>query len=444
MLILHDLLKKLKNEFTPSRKAEQRGTWFVYTLLAIIIPFTSSKTSNLLRCLHTLFGIADIRRKPYYTFMASPKIPWQRLWRCLWKMIPEPLTNDRLLLAIDDYINPKTGKKIFACAKVFDHAAKQNQSRYPWAQNIVAVGLLKMIKGRWACLPLSHRFYHLIKNMETVTQRMPKTDLRFETKLAQAVEMISDISDTFPNVPVLAITDSWFGNNSLFSPLRRKPGTQFNLLSRLRTNNNLFDMPADRTVKGPGRPKKYGKKLGNAKTLAAQYLPLAKEYDVNLYGNTRTIRAFERTVMLKTLKTAVRVVWVYRQTQWVALFTTDLDLSVQEIIEYYGARWKIEAAFKELKRDIGSAETQTRHPHAVMNHLHFCMMATSLAWIYAGRLEKTPSRRHVVCGRQHFAFSDVRRLIAEAALDDNFNRLFPVPQKSVINSIKTILLRMAA
>jgi hypothetical protein len=59
--------------------------------------------------------------------MASPKIPWQRLWQCLWKMIPAPLTDDRLLLALDDYINPKTGKKIFGCGKVFDHAAKQNR-----------------------------------------------------------------------------------------------------------------------------------------------------------------------------------------------------------------------------------------------------------------------------------------------------------------------------
>jgi hypothetical protein len=33
-------------------------------------------------------------------------------------MIPKPFTDDRLLLAIDDYINPKTGKKIFGCARV--------------------------------------------------------------------------------------------------------------------------------------------------------------------------------------------------------------------------------------------------------------------------------------------------------------------------------------
>jgi hypothetical protein len=38
----------------------------------------------------------------------------------------------------------------------------------------------------------------------------------------------------------------------------------------------------------------------------------------------------------------VRVVWVFRKSQWVALVTTDLTLSVAQIIEFYGARWKIE------------------------------------------------------------------------------------------------------
>ncbi len=96
--------------------------------------------------------------------------------------------------------------------------------------------------------------------------------------------------------------------------------------------------------------------------------------------------------MLKTLKCAVHVVWIYRKTQWVALFSTDLTMSVNEIIEYYGARWKIEACFKELKRDIGSADTQARHPVAVTNHLNFCMIATAITWIYASRLQKTPSQ----------------------------------------------------
>ena len=49
--------------------------------------------------------------------------------------------------------------------------------------------------------------------------------------------------------------------------------------------------------------------------------------------------------MFKNLRCPARVVWVLRKTQWVAFFTTDLTLSVQLIIEYYGARWKIESGF---------------------------------------------------------------------------------------------------
>jgi hypothetical protein len=188
----------------------------------------------------------------------------------------------------------------------------------------------------------------------------------------------------------------------------------------------------------------YGDKLGTTSSLAMVNRERAREMPVNLYGRVRTVLAYDQVVMQKTLKCRIRVVWVYRRTQWVALFSTDLPLSVTEIIEFYGARWKIEAGFKEPKRDIGSAETQTRNPVAVKNHLDFCLMATSLAWIYACRLEKTPQRRHVVKGCDHFAFSDVRRLVAQAALDEDFTLLCPIPRKLVVNTLVTALMRMAA
>ncbi len=114
MHILHSLLSELKAEFVDSKKGEERGPWFTCTLLAVILPFTSSKTSNLLRALKVLFGLTDIKKKRYYTFMSSTKIPWRRLWNKVWKMIPEPETNGRLLVALDDFINPKTGKKSLA------------------------------------------------------------------------------------------------------------------------------------------------------------------------------------------------------------------------------------------------------------------------------------------------------------------------------------------
>jgi len=193
MHILQSLLNELKKEFTWSRIGKERGSWFICTLLAIIVPFTPSRTSNLLRCLEFFFGFVGIRKKRYYTFMASPKIPWKGLWSRVWHMIPDPETNGRLLIALDDFINPKTGKKIFGCARVFDHAAKVNQSKYPWAQNVVSIGLLKMIKGRWACLPLKHRFYHLKKEIRKSVPVYNGKPIGFQSKHVQAVSMITDV-----------------------------------------------------------------------------------------------------------------------------------------------------------------------------------------------------------------------------------------------------------
>jgi len=106
--------------------------------------------------MNTLFGI-DVNPRRFYTFIESNRLPWAKLWPRLWDKIPAPLTEGRLSLALDDFINPKTGKMIFGCTHFFDHAAKANQCKYPWAQNVVLIGLLKRIKGRWAFLPLTRR-----------------------------------------------------------------------------------------------------------------------------------------------------------------------------------------------------------------------------------------------------------------------------------------------
>jgi len=445
MCILRDLLPPLQDAFSDTHLGRQRAQWFVYTLLSVIVPFTSSMTSNLLRTVQTLFGLSVSSRR-FYTFMASPSLPWARLWRVLWGSIPAPLTDGRLVLALDDFINPKVGRKIFGCESIFDHAAKSNQSNYPWAQNVVVVGLLTLVKSRWACLPLAFRFYLPQKSIKAKTLNVTKGAevVPFQTKLAQAAVMIIEIASYFAGVPVLVVTDSWFGNNGLFKPVRQALGLQFHLLSRLRVSSVLYGLPAQRRPNQRGARRKYGEKLGSAADLAVEFRNLAQRYRVHLYGKVREVLAYEQVFMVKTLKCPVRVVWVYRKTQYVALFTTDLRLSVEQIISLYGARWKIESGFKELKQEIGSQKSQTRNAYAVTNHLQFCMMAVTLTWIYAARLRPNPQRRHQVKGRTSFAFSDVRRIIAEAALSEDFEGVCPKPTSPPNKSLVATLLRMVA
>ena len=445
MFILRDLLRPLQAHFSDTDLGRERASLFAYTLLAVIVPFPSSITSNLLRSLITLFGI-EIKKKRFYTFMASSTLPWQKLWQTVWGLIPSPETEGRLLVALDDCINPKIGKNIFGCETIFDHAAKANQSQYPWAQNFVAVGLLKQVKGRWACLFLDFRFYFAKKTIdaEKATAITKGVVVPFQTKLELAGQMLIGIGHYFPSSPLLVVTDSWFGNQSLWRQVRKVLGDRFHMLSRLRCNNVLYAQPDAQQSGQRGRRRKYGKHLGSVTDMAAEVRQQAKTYPVNLYSKRREVRAYDAVVMVKTLKCPVRVVWVFRKTQWVAMFTTDLALSVIQIIEYYGARWKIESGFKELKQDIGSRTSQCRNAQAVTNHLQFCLMASTITWIYADRLKTDPERRHKVKGRTNFAFSDVRRLIAEAALNEDFDRVCPKPGKPTKNSLVAVLLRMVA
>jgi len=442
MPILRVLANDIQSLFPATDSGQERVRWLILTLKAIIVPITASRTSNLLRAIETLFGV-NIAEWRYYTFMASVKLPWERLWTRLWHAIPDPLTDGRLLLVLDDSINPKTGKKVFACQKTFDHAAKINQTRYPWAQTIVTVGLLKLIHGRWSCLPLAFAFYLSRKTLRSGCIRVRGKAVTFRSKFEQAVTLIERLAGAFSGAPVVVITDTWFGNNGLFKPLRARLGERVQLLSRLRVNAVLYAI-AEHVEGRRGRPRTYGERLGNAAQLAETMRLEATTHRVHVYGREREVVAAERIVMLKTLRCRVRVVWVYRKTQWIALMTTDLNLSVKQIIEFYAARWKIEAGFRETKQEIGSAHTQTRNPDAVTNHLHFCMAATTITWIYAAHLSQAPIRRYASKRTTEYAFADARRALAKHIAKEGFDIDCPHSRKPDRNPLFSTVMRLVA
>ncbi len=70
MFILRDLLPPLQIHFSKTALGKERSALFVYTLLSVIVPFTSSMTSNLWRCLESLFGI-EMKQKRSLPAMES-------------------------------------------------------------------------------------------------------------------------------------------------------------------------------------------------------------------------------------------------------------------------------------------------------------------------------------------------------------------------------------
>ena len=56
--------------------------------------------------------------------------------------------------------------------------------------------------------------------------------------------MLGDVASQFRKSNILIVSDSWFGNNGLWRPLRKALGERVHMLSRLRANSNLFSLPA--------------------------------------------------------------------------------------------------------------------------------------------------------------------------------------------------------
>ena len=181
------------------------------------------------------------------------------------------------------------------------------------------------MKGRWASLPLDFRFYLMKKDIEAKKRHTKKRNkpVPFESKMDQAAVMLKGVFD-FYKLPVLVITDSWFGNNGLWSRLDQGRNGDFHLLSRLRTNITLYEHTPVMTAgekRRRGRPRKYGDRLGSVDQYAGPYRELAQTLSVFLYGKQRDVLAYSRTVMLKTMKRKVRVVWIFRKSSYVLVTT---------------------------------------------------------------------------------------------------------------------------
>jgi hypothetical protein len=72
------------------------------------------------------------------------------------------------------------------------------------------------------------------------------------------------------------------------------------------------------------------------------------------------------------------------------------------------------------------------------------MLATTLVWIYAERLENTPKRRYATQDRTEYAFADVPRIIADEIGRPGFVIRYYKSYKPPENSLLQSFMRLVA
>jgi len=374
-------------------------------LLALVGELSSTKLKvlsqickSILTCSNkiTMLEISRYTEVAYRTvqrFFSLKDIVWEKLNLCLFKRFV--WNKDKVfLIAADEVVEKKSGKKTFGLSHFFSNIEKQ---AIP-AISFMNMSLVDVIQ-RKSYPMITKQLVKPEKEKKTtnVTEKEPKakrskgrpkgsknkpkessTDIQYtilETLLKTLKELLIANLNLFP---CLYLTlDGYFGNQ-YYMRLAKKYSVD--LISKLKCNSALFFAWEGKT-KGRGHPPKYGEKV-NVKNLHSKYHKASKiedkfQYDfyqMHLWSKNYTEAMLNVVVIIcKNLKT--------KSTSHCILFSTDLKLSHDKIVEYYGLRFQIEFNFRDAKQYFGLADFKNYKEVQVTNAVNLAFFMCNFSYI---------------------------------------------------------------
>jgi hypothetical protein len=179
------------------------------------------------------------------------------------------------------------------------------------------------------------------------------------------------------------------------SKLWRALPVGWSFTTRLAANATLY-APAPPPTGKRGRPATKGAKLGKPADLAAA--AVWTQSTICCYGKTSTVQmAVVRCLWYGSLgKVPVQAILVRdlgsTRIYDIALVTTDLAASAEQIVVRYAARWPVEQSIKDGKDLLGAGDAQNRLPAAVTRTVPFAMLCQSILILVVPPRRHRPSR----------------------------------------------------
>jgi hypothetical protein len=308
------------------------------------------------------------------------------LWRILVCKLIEPLlpSGQPWLVAVDDTTAHKFGKHV-AFAGKFRDAVRSTaaQTVFHWAHNWVVLCLLVPIpaaRGRFLHLPISLRLYKKETDCDSRSE--------FRTRLQLAAEMIQRLREWLPHREIQLVADGAYAAKELTGAL--PPGIP--LISRLRSDAALYELPPARRKKQRGRPRAKGARLPSLKSIARQ--TQFSRHFIWRYGRKELVLLHSFVCLWYTVAATspIRVVIVrdpcgHEHDGY--FLSTDPNLSATAIVQAYAARWGIEELIREAKQSMAFEQVQSWSPKAVERQAPMALLlqaVTQLAYIQTHQL----------------------------------------------------------
>jgi len=321
------------------RKAQGVGVLTVFLQLLTVV-FSGVPLSKSLADGETA-GAKDV----YYRFMNSTSANWTKFIRLLSsKIIARVMAvlPGNGVIILDDTIHKRArSKKVELLARVRDHNDGRYYSGFRCLTLCFHLGKIT--------IPIDFRLLSSCNEKARINDARPNLDKRTNGyKLRQsaigqsfqsAIEMIGRQRGLVRHV----LFDSWFAMPVMFKSLR---DMDFHGVGMLKASNNLY---------------RYKGRFYKLEALFALVKPFLHRNDsfASMGVELRDGTPFSITFVLDSRP--------HRKREWLAIGTTDLTLSSQQVIALYSRRWNIEVFFKTVKSYLGFArECQSRSFDAIV------------------------------------------------------------------------------
>jgi hypothetical protein len=376
----------------------QRHAWrLAVLLLGALFAHGRRTVTSRLRAAHVGHGFAA-----YYYFLAALGRRADVLAGLLLRHALSRLAPDGpLLFAIDDSPTPRYGPHVQGAGIHHNPTPGPTDQKFLYGHVWVTLSWA-ILHPLWDALglPLLARLYVRHKDVPRVPQRHGWS---FHTKLELAAELVRWAAGwlRFTGRAVRVVADGFYAKRPF---LKAAAAAHVSVISRLRRDAGLHTLPV---------PPRGGRRRGRPPVYGSGRISLAKRAGQKRGWQRVRVRQYQERrdkwvkTFLATWRPAggvIRVVIVREDHGWLALFSTDPALTVEEILSSAADRFSIEQDFHDLKEVEGLGQQQLRDIWANVGAFHVSAWVHRLVELWAWG-----QPREAICDRSASPWDDASR-----------------------------------
>ena len=381
----------------------------------------------------------------YYYFLQPLGRKSKQFAERLFTMLLLRMTPARVELVVDDTPTKRYGPQVQGAGIHHNPTPGPADQKFLYGHIWVTISLaLRHPLWQTIGLPLIGLLYVRANEIAKIPK---KYCWQFRTKLELAagqVLKLAKMAHEFGKT-VWVAADGAYAKRAFLKPLRASGVV---VVSRLRKDAALFDVPRPPKQRGRGRPRQYGAKRISLARRAAH--PRGwQTVECCVYGQlvTKTLKTF-----LATYRPAgglIRVVIVKEDQGYQFFFSTQPRATPREIIEAFADRATIEQDFHDVKEVWGAGQQQVRNvwTNVAVFNLNLWMHTLVECWAWNQSAESIRNRDDSPWddANRRPSHADRRKALCLRTLQNEYSELpTPLRRLSKIRNLYQRLLQLAA